>query len=82
MGGRVASIEASSQREARMALIETTKLCKTFSVGGVQQHVLKNLDLTIGQGDFTVIMGPSGAGTSILLYALSGMDAPTLGRGE
>jgi len=63
-----------------MALIETTKLCKTFSSSGVQQHVLKNLDLTIHQGDFTVIMGPSGAGKSTLLYALSGMDAPTLGE--
>ena len=62
-----------------MALIETTKLSKTFSSGGVQQHVLKNLDIEIFEGDFTVIMGPSGAGKSTLLYALSGMDKPTLG---
>ena len=61
-------------------IIETRKLCKTFSNGGVQQHVLKNLDLQIKEGDFTVIMGPSGAGKSTLLYALSGMDKPTLGQ--
>ena len=61
------------------AILKTSKLCKTFSSGGLQQHVLKNLDLEIYEGDFTVIMGPSGAGKSTLLYALSGMDKPTLG---
>ncbi len=60
-------------------IISTNKLCKTFSNGGVQQHVLKNLDLELYEGDFTVIMGSSGAGKSTLLYALSGMDKPTLG---
>jgi putative ABC transport system ATP-binding protein len=62
------------------SLITTDKLCKTFSAGGVQQHVLRNLDLDIKQGDFTVIMGASGSGKSTLLYALSGMDSPTLGK--
>lgn len=60
-------------------ILSTEKLCKTFSNGGVQQHVLKNLDIEIYDGDFTVIMGSSGAGKSTLLYALSGMDKPTLG---
>ena len=60
-------------------IIETRKLCKTFSNGGVQQHVLKNINLEIYEGDFTIIMGASGAGKSTLLYSLSGMDKPTLG---
>ena len=60
-------------------IIETKKLCKTFSNGGMQQHVLKNIDLEIYEGDFTIIMGASGAGKSTLLYSLSGMDKPTLG---
>ena len=61
------------------AILSTSKLCKTFSSGGLQQHVLKNLDIEIYEKDFTVIMGPSGAGKSTLLYTLSGMDKPTLG---
>lgn len=60
-------------------IIKTEKLCKTFSNGGLQQHVLRNLDLEIYEGDFTIIMGASGAGKSTLLYTLSGMDKPTLG---
>lgn len=61
-------------------ILSTEKLCKTFSTGGVQQHILRNLDVKIKKGDFTVIMGSSGAGKSTLLYALSGMDKPTLGK--
>ncbi|WP_058302925.1 ABC transporter ATP-binding protein [Gorillibacterium timonense] len=60
-------------------MIKTNKLSKSFSSGGMQQHVLKNLDMEIVDGDFTIIMGSSGAGKSTLLYALSGMDKPTLG---
>ena len=60
-------------------LLKTDKLCKTFSNGGLQQHVLRNIDLQLYRGDFTVIMGASGAGKSTLLYALSGMDTPSIG---
>ncbi len=62
------------------SIIKTEKLCKSFSNGGLQQHVLKNLDIEIYEGDFTIIMGASGAGKSTLLYSLSGMDKPTLGN--
>ncbi|MBQ9695000.1 MAG: ABC transporter ATP-binding protein, partial [Oscillospiraceae bacterium] len=62
------------------SVLHTEKLCKTFSSGGLQQHVIKNLDLEIREGDFTIIMGASGSGKSTLLYALSGMDKPTLGK--
>ena len=55
-------------------VIQTDKLCKSFSSGGRQQHVLKNLDLSIYKGGFTVIMGASGSGKSTLLYALSGRE--------
>lgn len=61
-------------------ILHTEKLCKSFSNGAAQQHVIKNLDLEIMEGDFTVIMGASGSGKSTLLYALSGMDKPTLGK--
>lgn len=60
-------------------ILKTNKLCKTFSTGGVQQHVLRNIDIEIYEKDFTVIMGASGGGKSTLLYALSGMDTPSLG---
>ena len=61
------------------SILKTEKLCKSFSIGGIQQHVIKNLDLEIMEGDFTIVMGASGSGKSTLLYALSGMDKPTMG---
>lgn len=66
-------------KEKRVVL-EAKDLCKTYSNESVQQHVIKNLNLKIYEGDFTVIMGNSGSGKSTLLYALSGMDRPTLGQ--
>lgn len=61
------------------AILTAKDLCKTFSNESVQQHVLKNLNLSIYKGDFTVVMGNSGSGKSTLLYSLSGMDRPSLG---
>ncbi len=73
-----------SKKKGRLSMassiLRTEKLCKSFSNGGMQQHVIKNLDLEIEAGDFTVIMGSSGSGKSTLLYALSGMDRPTMGK--
>lgn len=63
----------------REVIFRAKDLSKTFSNETVQQHVLKNLNLSVYKGDFTVIMGNSGSGKSTLLYALSGMDRPTLG---
>ena len=69
-------IEVTTKKQA---VVTAKDLSKTFSNESVQQHVLKNLNLSIYKGDFTVIMGNSGSGKSTLLYTLSGMDRPTLG---
>ncbi len=64
----------------KQVIIKTTSLCKSYSTNGQQNHVLRNIDLEIFKGDFTVIMGSSGSGKSTLLYNLSGMDSPTHGE--
>ncbi|BBF42823.1 cell division transporter, ATP-binding protein FtsE [Lachnospiraceae bacterium KM106-2] len=61
-------------------MIETNLLCKSFIYDGEINNVIKNLDLTVYDGDFTVICGASGSGKSTLLYSLSGMDAVTTGK--
>ena len=52
-------------------------VCKSFAHNGTQYHILNHVDLTLYEGDFTVIMGASGSGKSTLLYCLSGMDTVT-----
>ena len=62
------------------SILSAKGLCKSFAHNGGQVHILSHIDLTLYQGDFTVIMGASGSGKSTLLYALSGMDRATAGE--
>lgn len=64
----------------KKVIIQATNLCKTYSTGSEQFHAIKNLDLEVYEGDFTVIMGNSGSGKSTLLYLLSGLDSVTVGE--
>lgn len=61
-------------------VLQTKGLCKTYIVNKRQNNVLKNIDLTIGEGEMVAIMGPSGSGKSTLLYCVSGMDRVTAGE--
>ena len=61
-------------------IIKTELLCKSFVSDGEVNNVIKNLDLEIYEGDFTIIMGSSGSGKSTLLYSISGMDQVTTGK--
>ncbi|MGM0445769.1 MAG: ABC transporter ATP-binding protein [Bacillota bacterium] len=55
-------------------ILQTNNLCKTYTVNNLEKNILKNIDLTIKQGEFVSVMGPSGSGKSTLLYNVSGMD--------
>lgn len=66
----------------KTSVIKTKELCKSFVTGKTALNVIKNMELEIYEGDFTVIMGSSGSGKSTLLYNLSGMDSPTSGTVE
>ena len=60
-------------------MLEAKALCKSYAIGGVQNHVLRNLDFSIHEAEFTVIMGSSGCGKSTFLYCVSGMEYSTSG---
>lgn len=66
----------------KKVVISTKNLCKSFECGDNVQNVLKNINLEIYEGDFTIIMGSSGSGKSTLLYSISSMDKPTSGEIE
>ena len=54
-------------------------LAKTYHVGEIDVHALRDVDLDIRRGEFIVILGPSGSGKSTLLNILGGLDVPTSG---
>jgi putative ABC transport system ATP-binding protein len=60
--------------------VEAIDLNKTYTLGSVELEVLKDINLTIKEGEFVSIMGPSGSGKSTLLYMIGGLDRPTKGN--
>src|SRR3954471_18445402 len=43
-------------------------------------HILKGIDITVGDGEFLVLVGPSGCGKSTLLNMIAGLDTITDGE--
>lgn len=58
-----------------MDILRVEALHKVYP-GKVQTHALKNIEFTIGEGEFVGIMGPSGSGKTTLLNMVSTIDAP------
>lgn len=61
------------------AYIAVKDASRTYGSGEGQVVALNNVNVMIGTGKFTVILGPSGSGKSTLLNLLGGMDSPSKG---
>lgn len=60
-------------------MIVLEQLSRIFKVGDEQVHGLRQVDLTIGKGEYVAIMGPSGSGKSTLLNMIGLLDRPDSG---
>lgn len=56
-------------------MIQAHSIDKSYQLSGRQVPVLKNISLTVGEGEFIAIMGPSGTGKSTLLNVLGCLDS-------
>jgi putative ABC transport system ATP-binding protein len=61
-------------------VLQLDALCKTYTSGDVQVHAVKGVTLSIHQGEFVAIMGPSGSGKSSMMNLLGCLDRPTSGK--
>ncbi len=64
----------------RKTVISIEGLTKVYRSGDVEVHALRGVDLSIGAGEFLVLLGPSGSGKSTLVNIVGGLDKPTAGR--
>jgi len=60
-------------------MIELKNISKSYKVGSNVLLAIKNLQLTIEDGEFVSIIGPSGSGKSTLLHLIGGLDTPSDG---
>jgi len=65
------------QKDTPILVME--RLCKSYELGSVELKVLREIELTINEGDYVAIMGPSGSGKSTLLNMIGCLDRPTSG---
>ena len=65
-----------------MALLKLTDICKDYQQGKEPVRVLKNVNLTVEEGDYLAIMGPSGSGKTTLMNIIGCLDVPTSGSYE
>ncbi|HXB44756.1 MAG TPA: ABC transporter ATP-binding protein [Puia sp.] len=61
-------------------MIELQHISKWISIGGIRTFILKDINLTIKEGEFISIMGPSGSGKSTLLNILGMLDEQSEGE--
>ena len=62
-----------------MAMIEIKNLNRYFGEGENRVHILKDINLSVEQGDFIAIIGQSGSGKSTLMNAIGCLDTPSSG---
>jgi ABC-type lipoprotein export system ATPase subunit len=60
-------------------MISLKHISKWYMVGGKPVFILKDINLSIKEGEFVSIMGPSGSGKSTLLNIIGMLDAPSEG---
>jgi len=71
---------STSEPAVPRSVIQLEGVGKTYSSGSLSVDALRDVTMTIGQGEFVAIAGPSGSGKSTLMHIIGCLDVPTSGR--
>jgi len=61
-------------------MISMHNVSKTYTVGKVVTHAVRDVNLDIERGEFLIITGRSGSGKTTLLNLIAGLTRPTAGQ--
>ena len=61
-------------------LLEMKDICKDYPQGKEIVPVLRNIDLSVAEGEYLAIMGTSGSGKTTLMNIIGCLDVPTGGQ--
>jgi ABC-type lipoprotein export system ATPase subunit len=64
---------------AQAPVVRARNLSKTYQLGEVAVHALREVSFDIQRGEFVAIMGPSGSGKSTLMNLIGALDTPSAG---
>jgi putative ABC transport system ATP-binding protein len=75
-------VQADAARGAERTedLIALSGVTRSYDMGESRVVALDAVDLTIGSGEFVVVLGPSGSGKTTLLNVIGALDTVTSGR--
>ena len=74
---RLPASRGSAEASPSQALLRAANLHRILGSGDAAAHILKGVNLSIGDREYVSIVGASGSGKSTLLYLLGGLDRPT-----
>ena len=63
-------------------IVSLEQVCKDYVQGKMPVKVLKDVNLSVEEGDYLAIMGPSGSGKPTLMNLIGCLDVPTSGTYE
>jgi putative ABC transport system ATP-binding protein len=61
-------------------IAELDRVSKIYTEGRVEVHAVRELSLTLRQGEFAALYGPSGSGKTTILNLIGALDEPNTGR--
>ncbi len=72
--------ESVGTEDEQRTVVRTQQVKKMYTMGEIEVHALRGVDMEIYTGEYLSIMGPSGSGKSTFFNMVGGLDKPSEGK--